>query len=249
MKKLMFFSLLLFVVQGLSAQEGYQIQQKNLIKVNLIPIAFRNYSIQYERTLSKTVSVAVAYRFMPEGTIPLKNKIINYAEPDDQQVIDILNEAQLSNFAITPEVRFYLGKKGFGRGFYVSLFYRYSNFDANNIFADFEEEDVNVNVEMTGNIKSHTVGFVLGSQWALSKHLCLDLWFLGPHYGTGSGSFTGIPSSPMSTEQQNIVRDKLNEMDIDPYTKTVEVNENRAAINIKGPFGGFRAGLSLGIKF
>ncbi len=60
MKKFMFFSLLLFVVQGLSAQEGYQIQQKNLIKVNLLPIAFRNYSIQYERVLSKTVSVAVA---------------------------------------------------------------------------------------------------------------------------------------------------------------------------------------------
>lgn len=249
MKKLMFFSLLLFLVQGISAQEGYQIQQKNLIKVNLLPIALRNYSIQYERVLGKSVSVAVAYRFMPEGTIPLKNKIIDYAEPDDQQVIDILNEAQLSNFAITPEVRFYLGKKGYGRGFYVSLFYRYSNFDANNIDADFEEEDISVNVDMKGNIKSHTVGFVLGSQWALSKHLCLDLWFLGPHYGTGSGSFTGIPSTPMSTEEQNTVRDKLNELEIDPYTKTVEVNQNKATVNIKGPFGGFRAGLSLGIKF
>lgn len=249
MKKLMFFSLLLFLVQGISAQEGYQIQQKNLIKVNLLPIAFRNYSIQYERVLGKSVSFAVAYRFMPEGTIPLKNKIIDYAEPDDQQVIDILNEAQLSNFAITPEVRFYLGKKGYGRGFYVSLFYRYSNFDANNIVADFEEEDISVNVDMKGNIKSHTVGFVLGSQWALSKHLCLDLWFLGPHYGFGTGDFTGVPSSPMSAEDQNIVRDKLNELEIDPYTKTVEVNQNKAAINIKGPFGGFRAGLSLGIKF
>lgn len=250
MKKiLLVLSLLLCVSQILMAQEEDQFRQKNLFKINLIPIAINNYSIQYERVLKKSISALVAYRFMPEGNIPMKDNIIDLANVDDQDVIDIINGAKLSNFAITPEVRFYLGKKGFGRGFYISVFYRYSNFDGKNIVANFEDEDVSVTVNMSGNIKSHTAGFVLGSQWALSKHLCLDFWFLGPHYGTGKGDFSGVTLQPMTLEEQETVRDKLNDLDLGPYDKTVDVTSNKAAISVKGPFGGFRAGLSLGIKF
>jgi len=249
MKKILLIAVSLFVFQFLAAQENVPDPKKNIVKINIPDLVIRNYSLQYERVLNKTISLAVAYRFMPEGTTPMKNIILDYV--DDQDAIDAINEAQLSNFAVTPEIRFYLGKKGFGRGAYISIFYRYANFDLRNVNYDFEndEEAINASVGFDGNIKSNTVGFVIGHQWSLGRHLCLDLWLLGPHVGLCKTNVNGIPSEPLDQEQQDLVRDKLNDFDSDPYDKTVSVSSNKVSMNLDGPFGGFRAGFSFGIKF
>lgn len=42
----------------------------NFIKTNLTGIILKNYSLQYERTLNKKISVALQYRMMPTTGIP-----------------------------------------------------------------------------------------------------------------------------------------------------------------------------------
>jgi len=100
-----------------------------------------------------------------------------------------------------------------------------------------------------GKLSSNTYGLVLGSQFFLGKHVTLDVWWLGPHYGTGKGTLTGTPSTPLSTTEQEDLRRELTNFDIPIVNKMVNVTANNAALSLDGPFAGLRFGICLGIKF
>jgi hypothetical protein len=226
---------------------------RNQFKFNLTSAMIKNYSFQYERVLSRNVSAALAYRIMPETGVPWADCIIDRADITDRDEIDLIDNVRLTNYAITPEIRFYTGKKRYGSGFYIALFYRYGHYEAENaIFkyepdADIKAEEIKLTA--SGNVSSHTGGFMLGSQWAIGKHLCLDWWILGPQFGVSSGEITGMPSVPLSTEEQKDIRDELNDIDIPMFDQTVEVTANNVSMIFDGPWAGIRAGLSLGIRF
>ncbi len=221
---------------------------RNFIKTNLSSIPLKNYSIQYERVLTKGVSLAVTYRTMPSTSIPFKSLILE-AVGDDQDTKDIINQAKLSNFAITPEVRFYLGK-GNGKGFYIAPFYRYVKFSTNQVPVSYDlANGTKQSVNLSGNLTANTVGLLFGVQKLLGKHFCLDWWLLGAHYGSGNGLFTGTPSSPLSPEDQAEIKDALENIDIPLTDKTVTVTPNNVSVKLDGPFGGLRSGISFGFRF
>lgn len=121
--------ILLAQVTKTNAQSKYQVfdtsygLQKNLkqsfsfLKVNEPAFASMNYSIEYERVISRKISLSLSYRAMPGTTMPVKNLIINTAGQDDKNIAKTIANLKLRHFAITPEIRFYLGKKGFGNVF------------------------------------------------------------------------------------------------------------------------------------
>jgi hypothetical protein len=224
-------------------------RQLNFIKTNLSSIILKNYSIQYERILSKRISVAVTFRTMPKTSLPFKKKIAD-AVGDDEDAKDIINKTQLSNFAFTPEIRLYLNKTGFGRGFYFAPFYRYAKFSTNQIPVNYETNSGSKqSINLGGKLTANTFGAMFGTQRYLSKHVCLDLWMLGAHYGSGNGDFNGIPNVPLSTTEQAEIRDALENIDIPLTNKTVIVTANNVAMKLDGPWAGLRAGISLGFKF
>jgi hypothetical protein len=223
---------------------------RNFIKLNLTSLVFKNYSLQYERVLNKTVSLAASFRTMPKTSIPFKSTILKQVGEDDPDTEEILESLRLNNVAFTPEVRFYVGKKGYGRGFYIAPFYRYAKFNINKFVVDYQSvANVEGNVNLSGDFSAHTGGILFGAQWALGRRLCLDWWILGPHYGGGSGTFAGITNKPLTQDEQNDVRRQLEDIDI-PFTdKTVNVNANGASLTLDGPWAGIRAGISFGIRF
>lgn len=224
--------------------------QMNFIKINLTGIVLKNYSIQYERILSRKFSVAVQYRNMPETNIPFKKQILTQVGNDDPDTKKIIEDFRMSNYAITPEVRFYVGKKGYGRGFYIAPFYRYASFTSNdmNIFYT-DQNNIESSIKLSGKLTSNTGGIVLGMQHFFGKHIVMDTWILGPHYGSGTGTFSGLSATPMTQDQQNALRQQLNDIDIPLTNKTVSVNANSASLKLDGPWGGLRVGVSLGVKF
>ena len=220
----------------------------NIIKTNITSIPLKNYSLQYERVVSKSVSIAVTFRTMPSTTIPFKSAV-RKAVGDDEDTKDIIEKTELSNFAFTPEVRFYLGK-GYGKGFYVAPYYRYVKFTTNKVPVSYNsglgsEKTVTLNGDLTAN----TGGILFGAQWLLGKHIALDWWILGAHYGSGNGSFTGTPSTPLTLTEQNEIRQELEDIDIPLTEKTVTVTPNNVSVKLDGPFGGLRGGISLGFRF
>ncbi len=223
--------------------------RKNYAKINLPGIAIRNYGLQYERVLSKRISFALGYRFMPEGAIPFKSAILNSGNntPEAEKAI---NSLRLANTAITPEIRFYMGKKGYGRGFYIAPFYRNGNFKASGVQLEFEGNGGSTEtMTLSGDIKGNSFGLMFGAQWALGKNICLDWFILGPHYGSGSGSLKGSSSVALSQAEQNDLLTTLRDIDIPLVEETYTVTANSATVSFKGPWAGIRAGLSLGIRF
>lgn len=235
------FSLLLISLQA---------PAQNMLKLNLPGVAINTYSLQYERVLTRKFSFALAFRTMPNGLLPLRDKIIDKANITDPDVISTMGVLKMSNTAITPEMRFYLSKRGRGRGFYIAPFYRYSKYTVSNMEFTIEDSPGNTRkIGLGGSLTSNTAGLLFGAQWRIAKILCLDFWFFGPHYGNGTGSISGTSSIPLTTNEQNDIRDQLNNIDIPLTTKTVTVNSSGASMSLKGPWAGIRTGLCLGIKF
>ena len=258
MKKLIILSLLIACsLSAVSTQDTLAIatsdtivNSKNFIKLNITSLLIKNYSLQYERILSKNISIALNFRIMPETTIPYTDNIFRWfdiTDPDDQEMIENL---LMSNYAITPEMRFYTGKKRYGNGFYISLFYQYGNYSVKNVLRKYEPDmGGEAIMNTTGDVTSHTGGFMLGAQWALGKHICLDWWILGPHFGVSSGNVLGLPSTPLTEGDQQTIENELNDIDIPMFEQTVNVTSDKVTMIFDGPWGGIRAGLSIGVRF
>lgn len=220
----------------------------NLIKINAAALPIGNFSFQYERAVAKKVSVALGFRLMPEGDLPLKSTIESLV--DDEEAWKHFKNLKMGNFAITPEVRFYMGHSVF-RGFYIAPFARIANYTVKMPYNFEYEHPLNGQIEDTipldGKISTLTGGVMFGAQWRLSKLIYLDWWILGPHYGTSNGDITGNKS--LSSEEQAGLRQALSDFDDVPFVEKHEVNSTGARVDIKGPWGGARAGIALGFRF
>lgn len=260
MKKLLALSLLItFTISVVRAQEVPEVApdnmvkiSKNLIKFNLTSALIKNYSLQYERVLSRSISTAVSFKMMPESVIPYTDYIYKWAGDIDAETKNTIENLNIGNYTITPEIRFYTGKKRYGTGFYTSLFYRYGHFTASNAIVTFNQDDPLADpttMTMSGSMTSHTGGFMLGAQWGLGKHMCLDWWILGPHFGVSKGSVIGLSSIPLTEEDQQSIEDEVNGLDIPMLKQTIDVTADKVTLDFSGPWAGIRAGLSFGIKF
>jgi hypothetical protein len=223
---------------------------KNFIKFNITSAIIKNYSLQYERVLSRGVSMALSFRMMPESGIPYTDKIFKWFDITDPETQVIINNTIVGNYAITPEIRFYTGKKKYGNGFYFALFYRYGHYTVKNALIPYDTDGGDqVTLTTSGNVSAHTGGFMLGAQWALGRHICLDWWILGPQFGVSSGDMISMSSGPLSPVDQQDIADNLNSIDIPMFDQTVNVTSDKVSMVFDGPWAGIRAALSLGVKF
>jgi hypothetical protein len=241
------FILFFLATQHISAQEiqndANQKIDKNIAKFNLIGFSING---QYERILSKRVSIAISYRVLPSGKFLFRGLI----PTTDPRARESLNNLIVSNSAITPEVRFYLGKKGFGQGFYLAPFFRSAKFGGNGIGIDFTlDNGQTATFNMEGNVKANTFGLLIGAQWKLGRNLWLDWQIIGPHYGSGNGNVTGISNISLSPTERINLENALRDISIPFIKQNVSVSPNQAIVNLNGPWAGLRTGLSLGFDF
>lgn len=221
---------------------------KNLVKWNFAALALKNYSFQYERAVGKKISVAVGVRFAPKSDMPFKSKVEELI--DDEDTWNDIKDFKTGNFAITPEVRFYMGK-GVFRGFYVAPFVRYATYSVEGPF-NFEVEVAGTTrsetMPLSGDITALTGGLLFGAQWKLSKLVYLDWWILGPNYGTSSGDISG--KKTLNSQEQEALREELADLEDLPLVKTkYTVDGEGAKVDFDGPWAGLRAGLSIGFRF
>lgn len=246
MKKILM-SIFLISYCGISAQNTTN-KGRNIIKTNVTAFAFKNFQLNYERVLSKTFSLSASYGVIPNGKLPYGSLL-----PNDNDVN--LKELQLGGNNAILEARFYLGK-GYGQGFYLAPYYRYSKYKISN-FNKTVELELNgvtydeVDVNFSGNSSAHSGGLLIGAQWLLGKkdNIVLDAWFLGAHYGKSKGNLDGITDRTLSADEQAQTQKELDDLDIPLVDYKATVNANGANIKLDGPWAGVRAGLSLGYRF
>lgn len=250
MKKglLLFFSFLILKVYGQEISESPS-NKMNIIKTNVTAYAVRNINLSYERAINQWFSINVGFGTMPEGKVPFINAFLKDKDEDRFQNLRV----KATNFTVEP--RFYLGA-GYGKGFYVAPYYRYSKVSSNTFdfyydFKPFNGVTYQIPLHGTGSTNGNSGGLMVGVQFFLtrSQNLVLDLWIAGAHYGSGKGDFSLSSDFLLTPEMQQQLKKEIENLDI-PFVKyTVETNANGARIKVDGPWAGFRSGLSLGYRF
>ena len=222
----------------------------NIIKINLFALPLKTITLQYERVINKFLSAGLTGRYMPESTIPFKGLIYNMSGGDDPDTKKTLDNMLISNYAISPELRFYLGKKGYGRGFYLAPAYRYAHFTIDKLeYSYINSEDQKSFINMSGKMTANYGGFMIGAQWLLGKHLSLDWWIFAPFLGAEKTDLSGRTTEPISEEDQEILRQDLENIDIPYTTTTAIVHEYGASLQMHGLIAGLSSGLAFGFRF
>ncbi len=223
-----------------------QDQKRNLIKVNLTSVVFRNFQLAYERTITKRIGLQVSYGFIPTGQVPLVDEYIK-----DENI----NSIKMGGSNFTLEPRIYLGK-GYGQGFYIAPYYRYSHFVIDNLTYNYRSEDPAVSGEkipiaFTGKTNSNNVGLMIGAQWLLGRkdNWVLDVWFIGGHYGGATGTIAGKSGRPLTAYEQNQLKEDIQDLDITLFDYSVSTNSAGAIINLDSKWLGVRSGISFGYRF
>lgn len=227
---------------------------KNLVKINVGALFLKNYSFQYERAVGRKISVGLGVRFAPKSSLPFKSKFKDLA--DDDEVSRQIDNFRTGNFALTPEVRFYLGKKGVFKGFYLAPFARYATYSGELPYK-YEAIDPTTGATlpgekelfMSGRINTISGGLMIGAQWKLSRLVYLDWWILGASAGSSTGNLKGTSPTPLNTAEQEGLREALADLNND-YIKTEStVDANGAYTKVDGPWYTVRAGICLGVRF
>lgn len=260
MKRNLLFIVFVFCIITANAQQDSVVKKqdgKNLVKLNLTALPLKNFSGVYERKIGKKISLGLGFRLMPEDKLPFLTKIKELV--DDEDLNEQLDNFKMSNFALTPELRFYFGKDVF-RGFYIAPFARYAVYSANVPYKFTVEitdgsgnilQTRNKEIPLSGDIKTFTGGLQFGAQWKLSRSVYLDWFILGPHYGNSSGSIVGNTQS-FDSDERDALADELQELedsDIPLLSVKTSVNNKEARADFDGPWAGLKAGISLGIRF
>ncbi|SDQ80434.1 Protein of unknown function [Chryseobacterium soldanellicola] len=240
-----------FLLSEAKAQEAPEIstEKMNIVKTNVTAYAFRNLNLSFERSINQWFSVNMGFGVMPEGKVPFINSFLS--DEDEKRFQNLKVNAM--NFTIEP--RFYLGK-GYGKGFYIAPYYRYSRIESNQFDFYYDYNAANnvtyqVPLKGYGNVQGNSGGVMVGVQFLLTKkqNLVLDLWIAGAHYGSGKGDFSMTSDIILTPDMQAQLKQEIENLDIPYVNYSVETNENGAIIKIDGPWIGFRSGLSLGYRF
>jgi len=216
----------------------------NYIKTNLTSVVFNNYSFQYERTFARNFSLSLSYRFMPTTNLPFKNEVSKLFHNHREK--EFVKNLQVDNYALTPELRFYL-RRG-GKGFYVSAYYRYADFGLEKYTVFYDKIDGSQGqVDLSGNFKINSGGIMIGAQWVLARTIVLDWWIAGVNFGSVTGTIQGHSSDDLSVLEQNDVKKAIENFKyLDKVTVT---DKNNVKVDFSGPWTGIRMGLSIGICF
>jgi hypothetical protein len=219
-------------------------QKNNILKINVAALVFKNISIQYERKVGKKTTVAINGRMIPVGDIPFKSSF--------KDAIDVASVNfdlfKIGLTGITGEFRWYVGKKGAFRGFYLGPFISYNHYTSEVPVNYMNDAKTGI---FKGNTSSLTAGLQFGAQWRLSNHLYLDWWILGPNYGSTKGELVLV--TPLNDMEQLSMQFELEKIRIATPIDIVEsykVTASGATATIKGQWAGIRAmGFGLGYRF
>ncbi len=258
MKKLLFTllsgGLLLsgFMSKAQSPEPGSS-ERKNILKFNLTSIAVNHYMFQYERVTRRKQSFAIGFGFSPNVDLPFKSTLSDEFG-DNEDAARAIETTKFSKITVTPEYRFYLGKKKAPQGFYIALFARYSHMKISQDYTFTPSSGTLHTAHMNGKIDGVGGGFLIGAQWLLGKqkNVSIDWWIVGPFIGGMNGDFHGMDPkmNELTPADRADLKSDIEGVDIPLWTVEATIGEYTVDAKLKGAFYGVRLfGFSIGFRF
>lgn len=226
---------------------------KNTVKINLSSIALNNYSLYYERMLTRKISATVGFRYMPKTKLTetiLGKEVLNQLDEEDNEDIKPL---AASNNTVTAGIRFYTGSRSGAKGFYAEVYGRYGDFRLDYDYS-FTTNGKEYDMVIKGKAKGFGGGLLLGGQFNLFKNMVVDLYIVGAHYGKITGDIDGISDlSTMTAQEKRDMESDINDIAPEIGSKKIlsaTVDNSGVKGKLDGPFAGIRGlGLSIGWAF
>ncbi len=211
--------------------------QSNVIKVNPLGLAANSVTLGYERVIGEKQAFAVHVNMLL-GVPGWADRLLE----EELSAQNAEGTADLSGIAITPQYRFYTGKKGAPRGFYIAPYLRYTDrtLEATS-FYEGDASDLNFNLSGIGG------GVQLGVQWLIGGRVALDWYFLG--LGANYSTFNGVYTADNMDEIELDIREDVNDLPIIGDQVEISRQGNELTVTIKTMLPAFRSGLSLGLFF
>jgi hypothetical protein len=245
MKRIITIATILFSIIASNAQEAL-----NTVKLNFFSLAAKELSLQYERTLSDHMGVAVQVGYMFPINIPGKFFTDTGIAGSEGQNFQPLSGKFTGGFQVTPEFRYYFKGEG-NKGFYIAPYIRWASYGMS-MNAVYRKDSASPyrSYEWKGNYSLLHGGLMIGSQHHIGNHFTLDWWIIG--VGAGKSKITmkatGDFSDLSQNEFQSDINDNLKNM---PLIKDVSASLTPTEANLSiGLLGvGLRTGLCLGYRF
>lgn len=235
---------------ALFAQQEEPVAGKNIIKFNLTDVLFKNYSFEYERVINHNQSFGIGLGISPNVGLPFKQTLLNDfgGNADARTAIE---STVFTKYTVTPEYRFYLGKKGAPTGFYIAPFGRYTHMNVDQDYAFTPSDGKPHLAHVKGNFDGVGGGVMVGAQWAIGKNVTFDWFILGPFVGAMNASFHGTDDmSDMNAQDKANLKSDIESVSIPLWKVQATVGDNVVDTKLKGPFYGVRAfGFNIGFRF
>ncbi len=216
----------------------------NIVKINVSAFVLKGFGIQYERKVGKRTTVALGFSAIPTSTVAFKNF---YDKQIDNARVNI-EDFKIGTTIFTPELKYYFGSKGAFHGFYMAPYVRISHYNIEGPVKYNSSTNVERTAFFSGSINSISGGILLGSNFKIGKKLYLDWWIIGGSLGKASGNVNA--KTPLNQDEQNGLKDALNNTDIPLTNIESVVDANGATVTSKGSVVGLRGlGLNFGIRF
>jgi hypothetical protein len=215
-------------------------EAKGVIKMNLSSLIFTNLAFQTEYAFHKNLSGALGFSYLLGTKLP---PVISSAG---------LADTKVNGYSLTPEFRFYPGKKEKHQaphGFYFAPYARYAKF---NFSASYLDAVRNFNGTIDATYSGFAGGLMIGSQWIIGNHFSIDLFIVGGHVGSGSLEINAYDPnvSEMDDLEKEAVKQSIKNTASFIGTGSATVEGDNIKASFATPFNGLRGlGLNIGFAF
>jgi len=195
MKNILLFFLIFAHSFCFNSAQAQVLTNRTVVKFNLSGVMIKSYTAQYERVLNRYGSITLSGSYSPNSTpLPFKQALLNQYG-DNQDAVRAIETTVFSKRIGTLEYRFYPAGHA-PTGWYIAPFVRYINMDISNDYTYTPSDGVLHRATLNASFSAGGAGVLLGYQFLLGKHVGLDLWLLGPFYGTNVNS-TFVGEDPL----------------------------------------------------
>jgi len=236
----------ILAVEETTPTKALTTDRRNIVKLNLPNLAYKNITLNYERILSNRTSASIHAGYIIPSAAP--SFVTNALGIDSTALVgtDSTSLNQFSGFTVTGEYRIYGKKKGAARGFYYAPYLRYANYKylfAASISKNFSNIDA--------RLSTFGLGAQLGYQWVIKDRFVIDWGILGASIQRYNLSSTFSSKDDMVNFQE--IRKELEAeiKDNSLLSGTIEFTEGNGFLDAKLPFlfGGLRSYISVGMQF
>lgn len=246
MKKFLLFVLCLSTVYSSFAQRGKEsLDTKHAVKLNVTNLAFKHLGLEYEYSFHSKMTVALGVRYRPPFNFSSFDALAN-SDPGNSGDVRFTG-SKFSSLAFIPQFRFYTREAQ--RGFYVGLYGRWRStpYELNMEVYDYDKASY-YSTNFNGHWNALSGGIQIGNQWRIGNNLCLDVTWLGIHYGKNSLDLAWKSPEPLSGQEQQDLVDSFNDLADELNNNRLDFNVNAQGFDIlsKYPAIGFRV---LAVKF